>query len=159
MSIQQAWYKQFWPWFLITLPLCAVVASFTTLKIAMDNSDSLVADDYYKQGKAINQDLSKIQYAKQLGMQFSLEYRDNQIVIVQHGGPAYEAALNVAFYHPTLAERDFKLVATQDANQNYRIMPQTAMAGKWEVRLESFDGKWRVQKRLELGDGTQHWMN
>ncbi|QSX31664.1 FixH family protein [Shewanella cyperi] len=159
MSTQQAWYKQFWPWFLIFLPLCAVIGSFTTLKIAMDNSDALVADDYYKQGKAINQDLSKIQYAKQLGMQFSVEFQDNQLLIVQHGGPAYDAALNVAFYHPTLAERDFNLIATQDATHTYRIVPTVPMAGNWEVRLESFDNKWRLQKRLELSDGKLHWMN
>lgn len=159
MSTQQAWYKQFWPWFLIFLPLCAVIGSFTTLKIAMDNSDSLVAEDYYKQGKAINMDLSKIHYAKQLGMQFSVSYQDGQVLIKQHGGPNYDAALNVSFYHPTLADRDFKQVATQDATQTYRLTPKVPMNGNWEVRLESFDGKWRLQSRLELVDGKLHWMN
>ncbi|MGL4901125.1 MAG: FixH family protein, partial [Shewanella sp.] len=47
MTEQQPWYKQFWPWFLIILPLCAVIASFATLKIALTNSDALVAEDYY----------------------------------------------------------------------------------------------------------------
>mgnify|MGYP003639778068 FL=1 len=70
MSDQLPWYKQFWPWFLIILPMCAVIASLTTLKIALDNSDSLVAEDYYKQGKAINMDLRKIKYAQQIGMKF-----------------------------------------------------------------------------------------
>ncbi|MCF1439106.1 MAG: FixH family protein, partial [Shewanella sp.] len=54
MSPIQPWYKQFWPWFLITLPLCAVIASLATMKIAVDNKDALVAEEYYKEGKAIN---------------------------------------------------------------------------------------------------------
>ena len=73
---------------LIILPLCAVIASFTTLKIALTNSDSLVAEDYYKEGKAINMDLSKVKYAKQIGMNFLLEQTNNEILLTQQGGPA-----------------------------------------------------------------------
>lgn len=159
MSVQQAWYKQFWPWFLIILPLCAVIASFTTLKIALDNSDSLVAEDYYKDGKAINMDLRKEKYAKQIGMQFSMTFDDKQIQITQHGGPAYSAGLLVEFYHPTLSESDFKLVATADGNGIYRIELDQPIKGAWEVRLESFDGIWRIQKRLTLKDDTEYWLN
>ncbi|PIW60644.1 FixH family protein [Shewanella sp. CG12_big_fil_rev_8_21_14_0_65_47_15] len=159
MNEQQAWYKQFWPWFLIILPLCAVVASFTTLKIALSNSDSLVAEDYYKEGKAINMDLSKVQYAKQLGMQFSLEQNHHEVLLTQHGGPAYQAALKVEFYHPTLAEKDLKLTVTADANHVYRITLPDVLTGPWEVRLEGFDGKWRIHQRVELKDNAQLWLN
>ena len=48
------WYKQFWPWFVISLPASAVVAGIITVFIAFDNADSLVVDDYYKAGLAIN---------------------------------------------------------------------------------------------------------
>lgn len=44
-----AWYKQFWPWFIIALPASAVIASFTTLWIAISNPDGLVVtDDEYQ---------------------------------------------------------------------------------------------------------------
>ena len=33
------WYKQFWPWFIIALPLTSVVASFLTLWIAVTQPD------------------------------------------------------------------------------------------------------------------------
>jgi len=39
------WYKQFWPWFIIALPASAVIASFTTLWIAISNPDGLVVTD------------------------------------------------------------------------------------------------------------------
>jgi hypothetical protein len=159
MNEQQAWYKQFWPWFLIILPLCAVVASFTTLNIALTHSDSLVAEDYYKDGKAINMDLSKVKYAKQLGIQFSLEQANNEILLTQHGGPAYLAALKVEFYHPTMAEKDMKLTATADASNVYRITVPAALSGPWEVRLESYDSQWRIHQRVELKDHVQLWLN
>jgi uncharacterized membrane protein YadS len=33
------WYKQFWPWFIIALPLVSVVASFVTLWLAISKPD------------------------------------------------------------------------------------------------------------------------
>ena len=50
----QPWYRQFWPWFLIALPATVVVAGLTTWWIAAHKADSLVVDDYYKEGLAIN---------------------------------------------------------------------------------------------------------
>ncbi|QYJ80711.1 FixH family protein [Shewanella aegiceratis] len=159
MNKPQAWYKQFWPWFLIILPLCAVFASVNLVLLAVENKDSLVSEDYYKDGKAINMDLRKIKHAKQLGLQFELHLTQDELTLTQHGGEPYTAALNVSFYHPTLQEKDFAEVATADGNQVYHIALNSPLQGSWEVRLEGFDGTWRIQKRLELKDNQQYWLN
>lgn len=159
MTEIQPWYKQFWPWFLIILPSCVVVASLTTLKIAIDNADSLVAEEYYKDGKAINIDLRKTQYAKQLGMNFLLETRNDVLLISQHGGPEYRTGLNIKFYHPTQAEKDFQMMATTDPQGTYHIQLPQKLTGSWEVRLESFDHKWRIHKRIQLQNHQQYWFN
>ncbi|ABO23855.1 FixH family protein [Shewanella loihica] len=159
MNKPQAWYKQFWPWFLIILPLCAVFASVNLMLLAVENKDSLVSEDYYKDGKAINMDLRKIKHAKQLGLQFELHLTQDELTLTQHGGEPYTAALNVSFYHPTLQEKDFAEVATADGNQVYHIALNSPLQGSWEVRLEGFDGTWRIQKRLELKDNQQYWLN
>ena len=155
----QPWYKQFWPWFLILLPLCAVIASINLLFSSLDNSDSLVAEEYYKEGKAINMDLRKINYAKQIGMKYLVSIDDNLIEITQHGGPAYTAALNVHFYHRTLEQHDLKLKVTADGSGIYRIPLDESIAGPWEIRLESFDGEWRIQQRIDITDNVEYWLN
>ncbi|GIU02278.1 FixH family protein [Shewanella algidipiscicola] len=159
MNTPQVWYKQFWPWFLIILPLCAVIASVNLLMVAIDTQDSLVSEDYYKDGKAINMDLRKIKHAKQLGLQFEMLVNDDEIRIVQHGGEAYLAALSISFFHPTLKQHDFSQVATADGNQVYRIKLAEPISGAWEVRLEGFDQTWRIQQRLDLKDDAQYWLN
>lgn len=58
------WYKQFWPWFLIILPLTVVIWTVVTVIVFANNSVSLVTEDYYKKGKGINIDLTKINVAK-----------------------------------------------------------------------------------------------
>ncbi|MEI6858975.1 MAG: FixH family protein [Shewanella sp.] len=159
MNKQQAWYKQFWPWFLIILPLCAVVASMNLLYLAINGKDSLVSEDYYKDGKHINMDLKKIKYAKQLGLQFEVIVNDNTLTITQHGGEPYLAALNVEFFHPTIESRDFTQVVTADGNNVYRMTHTELITGSWEVRLDGYDHKWRIQKRLEITDNGQYWLN
>ncbi len=159
MKQSQAWYKQFWPWFLIILPLCAVIASINLMMISIDNQDYLVSDDYYKAGKAINMDLRKIKHAKQLGLKFELTVNDNELTIIQHGGEPYLAALNVHFFHPTLQEQDFDAIVTADGSKTYRLSLEQPISGAWEVRLDSFDDSWRIQQRLTLKDNESYWLN
>lgn len=159
MEKHQPWYKQFWPWFLIILPLIVVAASIATLIISINHADTLVADDYYKKGKAINQDKHREQQARALGLQFSVTIKGNQALIQQHGGKPYNAALNIEFYHPTIKERDFKVLAVADGNLIYRVTLPRAITGDWQVRLQSFDNSWRLQKRLTLSDGAERWLN
>ena len=45
VDINQPWYRQFWPWFIIALPASAVIASFFTLWLAISNPDQLVVSD------------------------------------------------------------------------------------------------------------------
>ena len=35
------WYKQFWPWFLISLPASVVIASMFTISIAVENAPTI----------------------------------------------------------------------------------------------------------------------
>jgi hypothetical protein len=39
--LERSWYKQFWPWFLISLPASVVVASMFTISIAIDNAPTI----------------------------------------------------------------------------------------------------------------------
>jgi uncharacterized protein len=43
-SPSSPWYRQFWPWFLIILPVCALIASSITCVIAMRDADEVVPE-------------------------------------------------------------------------------------------------------------------
>ena len=45
---QKPWHKQFWPWFLISMPLIAVIGGVITFAIAVTYRDGLSCDDCYK---------------------------------------------------------------------------------------------------------------
>jgi len=141
----QPWYKQFWPWVLIFLPLCAVVASVSTLFIAIDNKPDMVVEDYYKKGKAINVDLSRLDNAYRLALKFTLAVDNNNIKLIQTYGETQSAALRLKFIHRTLKVNDFDLLLTASANGEYSYDLPKPLVGKWTIQLESFDAYWRIQ--------------
>ncbi|MCM2681189.1 FixH family protein [Echinimonas agarilytica] len=146
------WYKQFWPWFLIFLPMCAVVASFTTLYIAIGAQQDMVVDDYYKKGKAINFQKDKQNAAMALKLSVDLALQPDAVAIdfVTGASSLDGSALEVNFYHTTLASKDFTVLAVKDARGQYKAPLTQEITGKWRVTIEPYDAQWRLRKTLKL---------
>ncbi len=147
--MNQPWYKQFWPWFLMALPLTAVIGSFITLGIFTQNKVSLVSEDYYKDGKGINVDLSKINAAKALDLHMSLQSTSKGVQFkFDKRQLATYPALTITFSHRTLAHRDFFRTLTADAQGYYRLNLDEAIQGPWFVKVQPHDQTWLVQGRV-----------
>ena len=63
----EPWYRHRWPWLLMSGPAIVVVAGFYTAYLAVRTDDGVVADDYYKRGLEVNQELRRGQAAAALG--------------------------------------------------------------------------------------------
>lgn len=154
------WYKQFWPWFLITIPAVSIVLSVTMLNLALNTKDSLVIDDYYKEGKAINMELSKVQEAKVLNIETELLIIKNNISLsFLNGAPLTGEALELHFYHSTLEDNDFTILLTRDAEGVYRASAQSEITGKWHVTLSPLDESWKVINDISLPKSTATLFN
>ncbi len=108
----QPWFKQFWPWFLIALPAAVVVAGLTTLAIAIKYSDDLVADNYYKEGMAINRRLENQQLANDLGLAADLQISKLHIVVTL-SVPVPASTLSLEIYHPLNESMDMSIELQQ----------------------------------------------
>lgn len=145
------WYKQFWPWFLIAIPTSSFIMAYFIVKFATNTQDSLVVDDYYKEGKAYNVNHQKVENARKLRIMTDLSVNDGQIALEFHSGiPEEGNALKLSFYHVTLAERDVSLLLTRDANGIYRGFVEQDLSGKWRVTLSPLDDSWKVQQEIGL---------
>ena len=145
------WYKQFWPWFLIAVPLITLVMGGVLLKLAISTEDSLVVDDYYKEGKAINARLDKEAIAKRKNITTELTITDGSIAVKFHSGIPQEGnALKLNFYHVTIEERDASVLLSRDANGIYRGFVEKDLTGKWQVSLSPVDDSLKVQNTLQL---------
>jgi len=148
-NTKKSWFKQFWPWFLIILPMAAVVAGISTVVIATNNKPEMVVDDYYKTGKAINADLSLLTKAKELGISGLVTQQPNGLLIKLEGLET-NASISFSLYHSTQSKRDKAQMLTADANGDYRYETQDSLTGKWTLRIEPFDKQWRLQQAVQF---------
>ncbi|MCL9776807.1 FixH family protein [Vibrio methylphosphonaticus] len=143
------WYKQFWPWFLIALPLSVVVGTLYVVLIFSQNSVDLVAEDYYKKGKGINVDITKVNVARDLQLNASISSDKNVILIAFDKGELDNfPALTTTFTHRTLPDQDFEKLLTADAKGTYRLTLDHDMQGPWFVELQPHDKAWMIQGRV-----------
>lgn len=154
MTNPPPWWKQFWPWFLIALPGSVVIASFFTIKMAVDSDDGLVTQDYYKQGKAIHMDASARQRAHDLGILAKVTFvQPEGVVRVSVSSESLNAigALQLALRHPTQANQD-ALLDLQPVGPNLyqAAMPDLSSSGEWNVELNAIDANWELRGRASV---------
>jgi hypothetical protein len=153
----EPWYKQFWPWFLISLPLSVVIASLVTINIAIQSDDGLVSDDYYKEGLAIHKNADSAARAEALGIVATLGYdADTGAISLALEKPLPgKAALSLQVTHPTLPDQDqsIQLSRLDDARFAGRLEPLGP--GNWKLALRPADLSWRVEGRLQQPGGGE----
>ena len=150
-DIPKIWYKQFWPWFLIVVPLTSMVLSFTMMNFAFNSEDSMVIDDYYKEGRGINLKIQKLQQAKTLNISTKTQvFSDYVEVTFFSGAPEKGEALVLDFFHSTQKFKDFSVTLLRDANGTYRAPFTADITGKWQLSLHPMDENWKIIKVVSL---------
>src|SRR5512139_2354344 len=114
------WYREPWPWFLMSLPATAVVAGLTTAWIAFKTADGLVVGDYYKEGLAINQTLERDDAARALGLVATLKSVDGTLLLTLSGHlKTYPGQLVLTLAHPTHQGMDHVLTLNDAGGGHY----------------------------------------
>lgn len=153
------WYKQFWPWYLISIPAVAVFAGIAMLVIATQNRDAMVVDNYYKAGLAINRTLEQQQAAAVLGLsaQASVDMQTQMLTLTfRDAAPRGHDTLQLAFIHATLADQDHTIELRKAADAIYHGRLQKMHAGNWNLILQPPDGVWRLDAHVSFP--TQAWV-
>ncbi|MCW8832369.1 MAG: FixH family protein [Colwellia sp.] len=148
--MKSSWYREPWAWLVFILPFTAVVAGIATYIIANSDPDTLVVGDYYKTGKAINLEVSKVKQAQKLGMRFALKFSDNELIVKPTGIEKKFPLLNINFFHPTLEEKDFYVALTPDGNGHFRQTFDHNISSKWKITITPFDNSWKIQETISL---------
>lgn len=140
------WYRHRWPWLLMAGPAAVLIAGVITTWISFSSADALVVDDYYKQGKAINQNLHRDEAAARLGFTASLRY--DAATDSVHGrlhGAGRPASLIVQLIHPTVPQKDVRRVVALDGEGRFSFSLPLLARANWKVQLEDEGRQWRLQ--------------
>lgn len=141
------WYRQFWPWFLIALPATSVVAGLTTLGIAIKNQDSLVRDDWYKDGKAINQSFARddVAVAQGISVSMAIDSLTGELSATVTGKDSLKMpdTLTLSLSHPTLAEKDQTIILTRRGDGQFHGALAHSLQGPHYIELGT--AEWRLR--------------
>lgn len=148
------WYRHSWPWILIAGPAVVVVASFITLWFAMKSADGLVADDYYKQGLAINRSLARIDQARALGMRAQASFTAERVTVALSSDVDLPGKIRVMIVHPTRPGLDQTVLLSGTGGVFQGALAPLA-AGRWQVILSDEASTWRMAAEITLPDQKQ----
>ncbi|MFZ9314490.1 MAG: FixH family protein [Burkholderiaceae bacterium] len=152
-----AWWQNRWPWIILGMLGSTILACMITIVIAVKTQDSLVADDYTRHGKGINQRLEKDQEATRRGITLlptASRQPDGAVVfVVVYSAPESSPPpefLRLQLAHPTIGAQDRSLAMVQTAPGRYQAQATDLMAGYWHLSAEDPQGQWRVRSRLPI---------
>ena len=141
------WYTERWPWLLMLGPAIVLVGGACLGYLAVRHEDAMVVDDYYKQGKAINQDLRRDRVATAMRLSFSARYDPALGVIegaIGSAGTGLAKPFRIHLAHATIPSKDILLEVRPDAAGSYRVALPLFEGGRWRVVVEGQARDWRL---------------
>lgn len=157
---QRPWYKEPMVWLMLGLPMVSIVMVLTFVTIAVKHGDSVVRDNYYKDGLAINQELALDDKAAELAAVMTLDFdRESGLVkgslISKLEKPSF---LQLALIHPTLKEQDQE-VLLQLIDDKYQGQVKPYIDGSFHLHLTSPTQKWRIREQVKLFETANVQLN
>ncbi len=140
------WYKEKWVWLLIAIPTSSIIFGIFMITMAVSGKDSLVRDDYYKDGLMINEELKRDQKAADLGLTAQLTISDQEIEITLSNPEIIprDQLLRLRLLHPTLADGDMEIMLVSNGD-HYRATFEGSIEGKRYLQLSDQQDVWRLK--------------
>jgi len=163
----EPWYRQFWPWFVISVPAATVVGCMFTIFLAVTRPASLVVDDYSRIAETTERRFRMAGAATELGLAGRLQVAAGEgaveVRLEQQGGTGaapldWPETLLLELSHPTVADKDVDILLTRaptagDGTYRARLAPMSAE--RWYAAVESLGeaAGWRLTGEISQRDG------
>ncbi len=156
-QIPTPWYKERWTWLLMLMPVTAIIGGSITMWLAVTSFDGMVADDYYKQGLAINQTLARATAAADLGLKADVRFTAEglSVALQARQGVELPARVLVTLAHPTRGGLDQQLVLERNGNGYQGRMQSQLGSAHWKVLIEDESRSWRLSGAAFLPTETE----
>ena len=161
------WYRQFWPWFIISLPAASVIGGLTTVWISLQTTDSLVLQSEDGVRTASDRRIAAERCASEAGLAalVAIDAATGVVTATMLAGGLVDVPpeLEFSLSHPTFADRDHLVTLRQaqpdaDGNPVWVGHLLQVPGGRFYAVLRSGDtwrltAEWRGEASLTLRPG------
>ncbi len=155
------WYRQPWAWFVITPLIVVVIACGFTVSVAFNNRDDVVLDNYYNEGRAINNRFLEDQQAQAIGATGELIFdrKAGQVLLDLHAKAALPDTITLQMSHPVKAAYDRQITLKQIAPGRYQGDADELLQYHWYVRLTPVivgtGSTWQLKGEIDFATGDR----
>ncbi len=160
------WYKEPWPWFIIGVLVITFIWGFFQVSVALSKGDSIVKDNYYKAGRAINADLARDKNAGDINLtaDIRLDQLTGEVHIrLQSDDATQPDKLLLRIMSPTVASDDEEITLLKTVAGTYAGQLGKPHSGRRYIQLETVEGAevlaheqslkgWRLDREIRLED-------
>ena len=160
----QPWYRQFWFWFVFAPLILVICVSMVTVTIAFRHADDVVIDNYYKEGKAINQKLDEDRRAYEMHLSAHLRFDrvTGEIFVTIANQQALPDQLLLLLAHPFEADLDQDILLKRVSDGRYRGELQRKVDYSWYLSLlpisdkaKRDDAEWLLSGEINFAHGEE----
>lgn len=154
---KQPAYREPWFWMVFGPLIVVILFSCGFIYLAFIGADDRVYDDYYKQGRMINNRFEAEHRARDLQLEGRAEFNfDAQEVVVNLQGLQLPAELKLEVSHPAEAKQDAVTTLTRISEHTYRGALPRRFDGTWYLVLSAgaADSKWRITTEADFGQSS-----
>jgi len=161
------WFKQPWLWFVLSVPITSVILSSIMVTVAVVGKDSLVSDNYYKDGMGINQTIQQDQFADQLNLRPIINIDNSTITLAlktehlktenlrtdhldneRFSNALKQPFLTLKLLHPTVSDKDLILKLLPTPSGLYIAELPMTLEGRRYLDLYAYDKSWRIREEV-----------
>lgn len=152
---QRPWYKEPFVWMLIGVPLSSVIAGVIFISLAVNTKDTLVRDNYYKDGLAINQELQWERKAEELDIKVSFVINGDELMLdMVSSRQTPPNTLLIKFSHPTLKEKDRDAFLQKTETGQFIGLIDNIDSNRFYIQIESVEQMWRIKGDHYINQNT-----
>ena len=136
------WHKEPWAWYIVSILVVTFCWGGFQLYAAFTYKDSVVIADYYKAGKAINLDMTRLKEARKLGINIDLtidELVGEIRVNVQGDMQEWPEQLKLSILSPVFEDQDKFVDLRRSVSGAYVGQIAESIAGRYYLQLETLD--------------------
>lgn len=169
------WYREPWAWYIVGILMVTFAWGGIQLYTAFTYKDSVVVADYYKNGKAINQDMTRIHSARTLGIEGTMTIDEliGEVRVNMKGNPEqWPQQLKLSFLSPVFQDRDKTITITRSFDANpvlskknptYVGQLDSLVSGRYYLQLETqndmipevgYESGWKITQEAKVSPGV-----